>query len=328
MSGFARFEMPPDKQRLQRKAARLEWLSLAYLVTAVAFVGLTLGSSQAMKAAWAEDLLSLLPPIAFLVASRFRDRAPNDKFPWGYHRAPAIGYLAASLALLAFGSFILFDSAMKLVRVEHPPIGTVVIFGEQLWLGWLMLVALAYTGIPPVLLGRAKLALARELHDKVLYADAEMNRADWMTAGAAAVGVIGIGFGLWFADAVAGVLISLDIVRDGARNLLRAVDDLMDARPATYDAEAAHPLNDRAKEALLELDWVLDARVRLREAGHVFSGEALVVPVDDDGLTKRLRSAQERLRELDWKLHDVIVSAVPSFAGEPREHEADTAAGR
>ncbi len=33
----------------------------------------------------------------------------------------------------------------------------------------------------------------------------EMNRADWLTAGAAILGVAGIGVGLWWADAVAPV---------------------------------------------------------------------------------------------------------------------------
>ena len=42
-----------------------------------------------------------------------------------------------------------------------------------------------------------------------------MNRADWLTALAAVVGVIGIGAGLWWADAVAAIVISLEITRDG-----------------------------------------------------------------------------------------------------------------
>jgi hypothetical protein len=46
------------------------------------------------------------------------------------------------------------------------------------WLGWLMIAALAWSAIPSVVLGRAKLPLAAELHDKVLYADAKMNRAN------------------------------------------------------------------------------------------------------------------------------------------------------
>jgi divalent metal cation (Fe/Co/Zn/Cd) transporter len=44
-----------------------------------------------------------------------------------------------------------------------------------------------------------------------------MNRADWMTASAAMVGVIGIGFGIWWLDSAAAILIALDVVRDGDR---------------------------------------------------------------------------------------------------------------
>jgi divalent metal cation (Fe/Co/Zn/Cd) transporter len=69
-----------------RTAVRLEWLTLAYLCSAVVAIYLTLGSSQAMKTAWFEDMLSMIPPAAFLVASRVRHRDPNDRYPYGYHR--------------------------------------------------------------------------------------------------------------------------------------------------------------------------------------------------------------------------------------------------
>ena len=172
-------ELPPDKHRLLVKAVRLEWFSIGYLLSAIVLLYLTLGSSQAMKAAWVEDILGLLPPAAFLVASRVRRRPPDDRFPYGYHRVTSIAFLTASLALLALGGFILYDSLSKLARFEHPPIDLVKPVGDEpVWLGWLMLAALAYSAVPQVVLGRLKQPLARELHDKVLFADAEMNRAD------------------------------------------------------------------------------------------------------------------------------------------------------
>ena len=66
-----------------------------------------------------------------------------------------------------------------------------------------------------------------------------MNKADWLTAAAAIVGVVGIGFGLWWLDAVAAALISLDITKDGVSNLRRAVVDLMDQTPTTIDEDDA-----------------------------------------------------------------------------------------
>jgi cation diffusion facilitator family transporter len=304
-------ELPPGKHEKLVKAVRLEWISIVYLLSAIVLLYFTLGNSQAMKAAWVEDILGLTPPIAFLVASRVRNRQPNDRFPYGYHRATAIAYLCASVALLALGAFILYDSVSKLLKFEHPPIDLVKPFGDRpLWLGWLMLGALAWSAVPAVFLGRAKQPLAKELHDKVLFADAEMNRADWLTAGAAMLGVVGIGFGLWWADGVAATVISLDITHDGYRNLKVAFADLMDKEPTVADHSRADPLPLWVKNELMLLDWVEDAEVRLREEGHVFAGEAFVVPVDDHDLVDRIEQANRRLLELDWRLHELVITPV------------------
>ncbi len=313
------YELPPDRAQLHRKAVRLEWITIVYLLTAIGAIYVTLGASQAMKAAWFEDILSLVPAIAFLIGSRFRRRRPNSRFPYGYHRVMSISYLVASLALFLMGLFILYDSVSQLLSFEHPPIGVVQPFGDPVWLGWLMLPALAWSALPAVFLGRAKIPLARGLHDKVLYADAEMNKADWMTAGAAMVGVIGIGFGLWWADGAAATFISLDIASDGFKNLKRAVSDLMDGRPALVDGSAIDPIVARVETELNKRSWVKEASVRLRESGHVFFGEALIVPSSQDDLADKIQRTRAELLELDWRLYDIAISPVDSM--EPPEDE-------
>ena len=125
----------------------------------------------------------------------------------------------------------------------------------------------------------------------MLYADAKMNKADWLTASAAMVGVVGIGFGLWWLDAVAAALISLDITKDGVSNLRRAVVDLMDQTPTTIDEDNADPLRDRLAEMLQDLDWVEDVDLRLREEGQVYFGEALVVPSDSTNILEKVEDA-------------------------------------
>ena len=314
-----RFEMPPEKERLYAKATRLEWVTVVYLISAIFFIYLTLGASQAMKAAWLEDTLSLAPPIAFLIASRYRNRAPNEEFPYGYHRSISIAFLCAAIALTLMGLFLLVDSALKLISFEHPSIGTVQPWGEPIWLGWFMIPALLWSAIPAAIIGRIKLPLANQLHDKVLHADAKMNKADWLTAGAALIGVIGIGLGLWWADAVAAMAISLDILHDGIVNLRAVISDLMDRRPRSVDHESLDPLPVRVENELRKLSWVSDARARLREEGHVYFGEALVVPTDENGLVARLEEAQNMLHGLDWKLHDVIVMPVADLSAHEEE---------
>jgi hypothetical protein len=58
------------------------------------------------------------------------------------------------------------------------------------------------------------------------------------------------------------------------------------------------------------MDWVKDAEVRLREEGHVFVGEAFVVPVDNEDLVGRMERANHHLLELDWRLHELVIAPV------------------
>jgi divalent metal cation (Fe/Co/Zn/Cd) transporter len=312
-------ELPPDLQPVHRRAVRLEWISIVYTVTAVVAIFFTLGSSQAMKGAWLEDVLSLAPPLAFLVAARVRYKRPNRDFPYGYHRAVEVAYLVAALALLSMGIFLIVDSALKLVDGDHPPIGMVELFDWQVWLGWLMIAALVYSVIPPAILGRLKKDLAAELHDKVLFADAKMNKANWMTGTAAIIGVVGIGFGLWWMDATAAIVIGLDITHDGLTYTAAAVKDILDGRPRRDDEKGVHPLVEQVRETVAELDWIREAAVRMRELGHLLSVEVLAVPRDDADLLDRVEDAVERIQALDWKLQDVVVAVVRELEDAPDE---------
>ena len=140
------------------------------------------------------------------------------------------------------GLFLIVDSGTGLLTGDRPPLGVVVIWGQVIWTGWLMIAVMALSCVGPVILGRMKTAPAEVLHDKVLYADADMNRADWQTGVATIVGVLGIGMGLWWADAAAALVVSVSILRDGWANLNGAITGLMDRRPTRFDGTDPHPL--------------------------------------------------------------------------------------
>ncbi len=52
---------------------------------------------------------------------------------------------------------------MTLVEAEHATVGTVRLFGQDIWLGWLMIGAQFYAMIPPMIGGRETVPLAEEL---------------------------------------------------------------------------------------------------------------------------------------------------------------------
>ena len=67
MKGNYTFELPERLRVKLSKAVRLEWITLGYLITVVIAMYLVMGSSQAMKSAWLEDVLSLIPSLVFLI---------------------------------------------------------------------------------------------------------------------------------------------------------------------------------------------------------------------------------------------------------------------
>jgi divalent metal cation (Fe/Co/Zn/Cd) transporter len=171
-----------------------------------------------------------------------------------------------------------------------------------------------------MILGRIKIKLAAELHDKVLYADAQMNKADWMTAGAAMVGVIGIGLGLWWLDAVAAILIGSDILHDGTKYTSAAMRDLLDGRPRRYDEKGEHPVNGEIRRTVADAGWIKEAAVRLRDTGHVFNVEVLAVPLNGAGdPVAHAEELTSRLRDVDWKVQDVVVAVVRSLEDAPED---------
>ncbi len=312
---FGRTELPAEQRELLRRAVRLEWITIAFLAVAVTLVGLTVGSSQAMRAAFFEDLLSFIPPLAFLLAVRIIRRPPSARFPYGLHRTVGVGHLVAAVALCAMGGFLVVESITTLATAEHPSVGTVVVLGQVVWLGWLMIGVMALTIAPPIIIGRAKMRLAEQLHDKLLHADADMNKADWTTAVGSIVGVLGIGLGLWWLDAAAALFIAGGILRDGLRNLRVAVLDLVDQRATTVDHDDVHPLAARLDERMRTLRWVRAAGTRLRDEGHVLHAEVFVVPRGAVTL-RRLERARRMARGLDWKLEDAVIVPVAELPDE------------
>ncbi len=301
--------LPLEQSEALQRAERLCRWTLLWMSLVSITMYLAMGGSQAMKTALVEDVLSLVPSIAFLVASRFRRKGVDEEYITGRERAFDINFLISSVALTGVGLALVYDGVHTLVIAARPVVGSVVIAGHVLWQGWLMMAVLALSAVPPVILGHKKLVLARKLSLKPLHTDADVSKADWMTAAAGIVGVAGIGMGWWWADAVAALVIAGSILRDGAGNLRAAVRDLHDARPQTLDRSDPDPLPARLAEAIAEVPWVEGCAVRLHEEGFRLSGVVLLdnTTIDAD----QVRQIQALARRLHWRLDAVVVSLAP-----------------
>lgn len=309
-----RISLPEEIREAQSKAVRLEWISLGVLAVITLLVFFVAGNSQTMKTAWAEDLLSMVPPLAFLVGMRVSRLLPSKMHPYGYHRAVGVGHVIASVALTGTALVLIFESVSGLIKAEHPSIGTMEVFGQSVWMGWLMVGVMVMTSWPAVVLGHIKLKYAKKLHDKILYADADMNKADWMTGVGSIIGVLGIGLGLWWMDATVALLVSASILYDGVTNLKASVLDLLDKQARTYDDSKPHPLAAKVNDTLDGLPWVERVGCRVRDQGHALHVEAFVIPKSNRVLkVETLKDAQELVSSLDWKLRDVVIAPVDNL---------------
>lgn len=262
----------PDKLRSDLDhAIRLEWWTLGWQATIVVVMYLVMGSSQAMKSAWTEDLLGLVPAGVFLLAVHFERKPPSERFPFGFQRVNSLAFLAASSVLVFMGLYLIYDSGSKLIAMEHPTLGPKEVFGETTWIGWLMIAALLYSIVPPVVLGRLKQPVAKRLRDKVLHTDALMQKADWMTGVAGIFGIIGVGFGFWWADSVAAALIAFDIAHDGYRAARIAMAELVDGAPRKLGTRSIADDAKALRESLSE--HFPGSDVRLRETGRFIAAE-------------------------------------------------------
>jgi len=324
------FEYPEEQRALRERTKKLSWLSIALLISAAIFLFFTLGQSQAMKTAWVSDVLTAIPPMALLLAMRYELRPPSKRFPFGYTRSVAIAFLVTSAVLSLIGLYLLYDSLTKLLSQQRPPIGTMVVFGHQFWAGWAMIVSLAYSLACGFVLGLLKKPVAKKLHDKALNAEATMNRDEWLSEGAAIVGIILVAFGHWWGDAAAAAFIAVEIVHDGWMNTRLIIGDLMDESPTKMGDHKLEEITAKVRDHIEQLGWVSSAGVRLREHGRALTGEVFVVLDDDREVVSRTAQVADRAREVDWRLHDIAVMPVshldeqdpPRHVHEPRRSAA------
>lgn len=300
---------PDAVSRALIRAERLEYWTLGWLAVIVAVMGLAAGGSQAFRTAFIEDVLSMLAPALFLVSRRIERMEPREGFPYGFHRAGSLAFFFAAAALTSIGLFLLYEGVKTLVLVEHPSIGSIRVLEREIWMGWVMMAALVFSIIPPVIFGRKKRKVARTLCDKVLFTDADTNAADWQTGVAGILGLLGIALGLWWADAVMAIVISVSVLWDGIRGIRISTVSLIDGTPRKLDSLE---IDDDALKVIRALEQrYRNVRVQIRETGRHF--RVVIEPRDEPHMDEsRIRAL---LNEHNWRLIEVSVAKRSPWPG-------------
>lgn len=304
------FEFPPQQLQARERAATLAKRSIVMISLSGILIYSVTGQSQTMKTAWITDFLSIVPSIALLVAMKRELKPATGRLPYGHYRVIAVCFLLTAVSLLSMGLFLLIDAVLKLIHGQRPVIGGLSIAGQMIWLGWPMIIALAISMFVGMYAGKAKQPVAKTLASKALEADSATHRNEYMSEGAGIFGVVLVAFGYWWGDATAAALISVQIVHEGYNNLKQVVADLMDESPTVLGTTELEPLPDTVKHVVERAAWVDSAMVRLREHGHVITGEIYVVPRNTEGLVSKIEELLADLKGVDWRLHALTIMPV------------------
>lgn len=201
------------------------------------------------------------------IGFRLSRRPATASHPYGYERAEDLAGLGVALVVWASAVFAGVISVRKLT--SH---GTT----SHLGLG----IAAAMVGIiGNQLVARYKMRVGRRIQSTALIADAQHSWLDALSSAGAVAGLLGVSFGLPWADGVAGLVVTVFIVHVGYEITTDLVEHLMDgidpamlaavqaAAEAVPNVEHAHArARWMGRTLMVEIDGFVDPTISIGDA--------------------------------------------------------------
>jgi cation diffusion facilitator family transporter len=234
----------------RHEAHRALWLSALGLTLtgAVELSIAVLSGSVGLLGDAIHNLADVSTSLVAFIGFRVSKQAPTASHPYGYERAEDMAGLGVAVVIWASAIFAGYVSIHKLVH--H---GTT----SHLGLG----MAAALVGIVGnQVVARYKGRVGTRIQSTTLVADAKHSWLDAVASAGALLGLIGVAAGLWWADGVAGLLVTGFIVHVGWEVSADVVGHLMDS----VDPE----ILSAAESAVLSVSGVEHAHLRGRWLGR------------------------------------------------------------
>src|SRR6266516_575854 len=194
-----------------------------FLVAALQFIIVGIGSSAGLFADALHNLGDVLTTVALWIAFVLSSRAANQRYTYGYHRSEDLAGIFIVLVIIASAAVGSWESIQKLTSNSTPS-------GLILYLS----MAAALVGFAGnEILAQYKISVGKRINSVPLVADGQHSRIDGLTSLAAFVGLIGVALGLRIADPIAGLVITvviLTVVYSTSRSVLQRLLDAVDSR--------------------------------------------------------------------------------------------------
>ncbi len=299
------------------KAQTAAWMGIIGNLTLAAVKG-TIGFFAGSKALMADAVSSasdVAGSVAVLVGLKAARRPADADHPYGHGKAEPIAAIVVSVLMIVIG-FEIGKSSLDSLRsgVQQAP-------------EWIALVALAISILVKEALFRYNYSLGKKLSSHALLAGAWDHRTDVFASLAAGVGVLGAMAGdlfgqprLYMLDPLAGMFVSLLVLRTGYKMIRESVHNTMDHVLHEEDAVELVQTVQRIN-GVITVDGL-----RAREHGHYVIVDVKIsvnpkITVAEGHVIAKL--AKQHLMKRFIHVSDVLVHVNPYDPGYPYKNNVD-----
>lgn len=217
------------------------------ILSVVKIIAGFVAQSSAMIADGVHTISDVISTVAVMIGVKFSEKEADEGHPYGHERIESVVTVLLSL-MLSFTGFGIAFSGIKTI-----------VYREFTTPGALALAAAFASIVVKELMYRYTLKAAEKINSTALKADAWHHRSDAFSSIGTLVGIGGAMLGLQILDPIAGIIVSVLIIRVGFEILMQGLNQLVD-RAADGDTIKNIEKNIESVKGVLRVD---DVKTRL-----------------------------------------------------------------
>lgn len=177
-----------------------------------------IGHSKAMIADAVHTLSDILTTVLVIIGLKISTKAADENHPYGHEKFESLVVKLMSVLLAFSGLLIGYKSITNLINPSPfvPTQLTLFIAGVSIFVKEIMFII--------------TLKIAKIINSPAMATDAYHHHSDALSSIGVFLGILGARMGLWYLDAVGGIVVSLIIVKLGISYYIKAIKDLVDHR--------------------------------------------------------------------------------------------------
>lgn len=186
------------------------------LLAIVKIIAGVIGKSSAMMADGFHTLSDVITTVIVLVGIKIANKKADKNHPYGHEKFESVFAKLLSLFLILTGLFIGYEAITILTHKEFTVPGKIALYA-----------AVASILVKEIMY-RYTLISAKKIKSTSMEADAWHHRSDALSSIGTFVGILGARLGFPALDPIAGIIVSLLIIKVGVDLYLRSVSELVD----------------------------------------------------------------------------------------------------